>query len=61
MESEKAVRLGGGSATETGFVFEYLFGDKSAAPVAEEVAATEEVVEEPATEEVVETEEKTEE
>ena len=59
-ESEKAVRLGGGSATETGFVFEYLFGDKSAAPVAEEVAATEEVAEEPATE-AVETEEKTEE
>jgi len=48
------------TATETGFVFEYLFGDKSAAPVAEEVAATEEVAEEPATE-AVETEEKTEE
>lgn len=64
VESEKAVRLGGGSATETGFVFEYLFKSETAAPVAEEVAATEEVaaeevVEEPATE-TAETEEKSE-
>ena len=52
-EMEKTVRLGGGSLTETGFVFEYFFKSETAAPVAEEVAVAEEpVAEEPATEEV---------
>ena len=56
-EMEKTVRLGGGSLTETGFVFEYFFKSEATETVAEEVA----VAEEPVAEEVVETEEKTEE